>query len=661
MVETPTRTRLKGAVDKPVQLEHFDNVYTMQRRDFLNGLAFLTPGLAWGQGAAAGSTYPPALTGLRGSDPQAMDAAHALAWSGDTGGTPMSDAGATWDLVVVGAGISGLSTAYYYRQRVKPDARILLLDNHDDFGGHARRNEFTVDGRSVLSYGGTQSFDSPQDYSPQARALLTDLGIDMLALRRAYDLEFFRHHALSMGVYYDAATFGRAALIPSSPPTLRPPQYYSRHYVPGLVVPPAFAARWHTAPLAAAQQAQLRQVLANAPPGRGKPGLRQSDVTEAQTYLAFLRTTYRMTDPALLALLSMTSAEDAALGGYGVSMEVAVEGGMLGLGSPAQRQRWFEAGADDGVAEAPPENGDDEDMDGYLFHFPDGGATLARLLVHRLVPGVAAVSGAANSVGARFDYAQLDRPDRQPVNIRLSSTALRVANTADQVQVQYLQHGQLHQTRARHVVMAGWSAVTAHVVQGLPPAQKEAMRANVKMPMVYAQVVLRRWSALQKAGVAVAYAPGAPFQYCQMDFPVHMGRYTPPVSPNDPACLLMIRVPGPLMDKAEPADLFRAGRAELLGQDFAYYEQAVLTQLQGMYGQHGLDTQRDVAAITVNRWGHGFVWEGATYQGQPAHTSAARRLGNIIMAGADSQGHAYMDAAIDAAWRAVHELAGKPA
>lgn len=626
----------------------------MQRRDFLNGFACLGLGSALAQTPLSGDApYPPALTGLRGSHPGAMDAAHALAWAGDSGSGDAVADDTPWDLVVVGAGISGLSAAHYYRERLHANARILILDNHDDFGGHARRNEFMVDGRTVLSYGGTQSFDTPQDYSPQARALLKTLGVDMLALRQAYDLAFFPRHGLGMGLYYDAPTFGRSALLASSPPTLRAPGYYGRHYVPGLLPAAPFATQLQAAPLSAAQRAQLQQVLSNTPAG----GLRRHQVRDAESYVDFLRATYGITDPALQALLSMAMTEDSALGGYAVSMEAAGYGGLLGLGTMAQRRQWLGVQGDDSVADAAPENDDGEDLDGYFFHFPDGGATLARLLLQRLVPAVAQFSGAAQCLGARFDYSQLDRPQQQRVNLRLNSTALSVANQGQGVQVRYLRQGQVHTARARHAIMAGWSAVSAHVVQGLPGAQKAAMRANIKMPIVYAQVVLRRWHALRKAGIAVAYAPGAPFQFCQMDFPVRMGPYAPPAGPDEPACLLMVRIPGPLLEKAAPPDIFRAGRAELLGHDFAWYEQAVVAQLQGMYGVHGFDAQRDVAALTVNRWGHGFVWDEAQYQGQSAHTRAAQRLGHIAMAGADSQGHAYMDAAIDAAWRAVSELA----
>jgi spermidine dehydrogenase len=135
-----------------------------------------------------------------------------------------------------------------------------------------------------------------------------------------------------------------------------------------------------------------------------------------------------------------------------------------------------------------------------------------------------------------------------------------------------------------------------------------------------------------------------------------MGGYRPPRGPNDPAVLLMVRVPAPLLDAESPEQQIRAGRAELLATDFSQYEEQVLRQLQAMYGPYGLNSREDVAALTINRWGHGFVWDEALYNGEPAHLLASRPVGHIHMAGADSKGRAYLDAAIDAAWHAVHAV-----
>src|ERR1700722_10415269 len=120
----------------------------IDRRDFLNGVAITTAAISLaGAGAANASVplpqdqpgyYPPELHGLRGSHPGSFETAHSLRdgtfWK--TAKKP-EDAKIVYDLVVVGAGISGLSAAYFFR-KAKPNARILILDNHDDFGGHAK-------------------------------------------------------------------------------------------------------------------------------------------------------------------------------------------------------------------------------------------------------------------------------------------------------------------------------------------------------------------------------------------------------------------------------------------------------------------------------------------------------------------------------------------
>ena len=163
------------------------------RRDFIDGVA-ATVAVALAHGplsalerAAAGARqpkqdvpgyYPPALTGLRGSGRGSFETAHALR-DGDfwkTAGKPEGGA-EEYDLVVVGGGTSGLAAAYFFLKRA-PSARILILDNHDDFGGHAQRNEFRPSGRLLLGNGGSASIESPFAYSAVARGLMTELGVE---------------------------------------------------------------------------------------------------------------------------------------------------------------------------------------------------------------------------------------------------------------------------------------------------------------------------------------------------------------------------------------------------------------------------------------------------------------------------------------------------
>src|SRR5262249_16809925 len=101
----------------------------------------------------AAGYYPPALSGMRGSQPGSFEDAHALR-DGRQVGSP-TEIGESYDLVVVGGGISGLSAAHFFRARTSPASRVPILDNHDDFGGHARRNEFQLGGRLQLLNGGT--------------------------------------------------------------------------------------------------------------------------------------------------------------------------------------------------------------------------------------------------------------------------------------------------------------------------------------------------------------------------------------------------------------------------------------------------------------------------------------------------------------------------
>lgn len=627
------------------------------RRDFLGGIAWLGAGsIGWpleamAQAEHSTAPYPPALTGLRGSHPGAFEAAHLRAWSGPQDHGLLAEPAQSYDLVVVGAGISGLAAAHFYRQSVQRDARILILDNHDDFGGHAKRNEFQVGSTRLLSYGGTQSIESPSDYSAVALGLLKDLGIDLKRLRAGYDLNFFKRYGLSQGVFYDQASFGRAALLKSGLPTRQSAASYARNNVPGLIKAPEFVQQVDAAPLTRAQRAKLREVLDAGPKAlaffKGKKGRER---LESLSYVQYLDQVFGIKDPALIALLSMPLAEDFALGGSALPLSSALSGGLLGFPATLLREM---AGDEDGGSEEDEEDGDESE--GYVYHFPDGGATIARLLVQRLVPTVARCDSPEQCLSARFDYDQLDRAEHA-VQVRLSSLAVRVANTDKGTQVNYLRQGKHLQAHARHTVMAGWHMMGAHIITGLPERQKAAMRANLKMPLVYVQVALRQWKPLQSSGVAAAYCPGAYFQFVQMDFPVNMGRYQPARTPDAPTTLLLIRMPCPVQGEGSTEDLLRQGRAELLGVPFEHYESQVRAQLSAMYGPFGFDAAHDIAVITVNRWPHGYVYEGAMYDGEPAHLLARKRLGNIAMANADSAGSAYTNAAIDMAWRAVQEL-----
>src|SRR6202035_4161972 len=199
------------------------------RRDFLNGVAIGTGATLLGGSIGAEHLlaaaafdefapekvpdyYPPARMGIRGNHDGSFTFAHRM-----RDGESVSSLGdavntsETYDLVIVGGGISGLAAAYRFRQKTGRNAKILILDNHDDFGGHAKRNEFQAGGRMVLSYGGTQSIESPWKYSDVAKALIQDIGVHVEKFERAYDRKLYS--TMGTAAFFDKETFGEDRLV----------------------------------------------------------------------------------------------------------------------------------------------------------------------------------------------------------------------------------------------------------------------------------------------------------------------------------------------------------------------------------------------------------------------------------------------------------------
>jgi spermidine dehydrogenase len=105
-------------------------------------------------------------------------------------------------------------------------------------------------------------------------------------------------------------------------------------------------------------------------------------------------------------------------------------------------------------------------------------------------------------------------------------------------------------------------------------------------------------------------------------------------------------------------DQARAGRAELLATSFEHFERAIRDQMNRMLKDGGFDSARDIAAITVNRWPHGYSYESDSSlpPEKRANVIGRQRFGRITIANADAGASAYTDSAIDQAHRAVQEL-----
>jgi spermidine dehydrogenase len=306
-----------------------------------------------------------------------------------------------------------------------------------------------------------------------------------------------------------------------------------------------------------------------------------------------------------------------------------------------------------------------EEAENYFFHFPDGNATIARLLVRSLIPKALPGSSATDIVTSRADYSQLDRVD-SPVRIRLNSTAVRVshignAESAREVEVAYSTAGKTYSVRANHCVLACWHVVIPYICTELPAQQKSALEAAAKVPLLYTNVALKNWESFHKVGTEYIYAPGSYHTNVALDIPVSIGGYECSKKPDEPIVVHMVRTP---CSPGQPSVVqHRLGRMELFTTPFEQIERNIRDQMARMLGPGGFDPARDISAITVNRWPHGYayeynsLWDKFWLEGGETPCERARKpFGRIAIANADAAAYAYTDAAIDEAYRAVHEL-----
>jgi spermidine dehydrogenase len=596
------------------------------RRDFLSGVLLAGTALATGATASEhGADYPPALTGSRGSHVGSFEAAHALALQHKQfpNAAPMVDA--EYDLVVVGAGISGLAAAFFYQQK-NPGARMLLLDNHDDFGGHAKRNEFTVAGAHLIGYGGSQSIDGPAHYSAVATGLLKALDIDTQRFYTAFDAKLYGNLGLSRGIAFTAGPFTRNQIVP--------------HDMMNADLTREVIA---TLPLTPQGRDDLGRLYSATDFLPGQSIAARLATLRGTSYLNYLQRTVGVGAEVTTLLKNVPN------GFWGLNYDALSALEAYRLGQPGFTGLPFSA-----VDNPYP---DDEP---YIFHFPDGNASVARALVRRLIPTVAPGTTMTDLVTARFDYARLDEV-AAPVRIRRNSTALHVAPGSAGCDVIYARGGALERVRGRHCVLACNNNMIPYLLPSVPDEQRAALAEAVRTPLVYTNVVLNNWRSFVAAGIHQVYCPTGYYPFVMLDFPVSLGSYHFSKTPDDPIVVHMSRAPVP-GDGRAPVDQFRAGRYELLGASFEDIERATRAQLAEMLGSHGFDPARDIGAITINRWPHGYARELNELFDPPPNVEtpfwerARRPVDGVTIACSDSQGKAYVNSAIDAAHRAVNEL-----
>ncbi len=616
------------------------------RRDFINGMlvslgSTMIPPLALFKDPKLlfeDDVNPPRITGLRGNHPGSFEVAHALACEGKTDwGAVQEDDDPSYDLVVVGAGISGLAAARFFQQHHGTGKRILVLDNHANFGGIAQRNEFVLNGTLHINYGGSQSME-PDGFSRKTRALLKDLGVNLDRFQQAYDFDFFKRHRLRPVTFFHHARYGRDHLANNA-------IYDLSGLMPGLKTGAIFSKDDITGmPLTDAAKKQLLAVMQHSGDALKKiPASERRRYIRKTPYFAFLKEHLSVDDPQVLHLLRYIPVDDWGMGSDVQTVLEAIESGAPGYDAMG----WSDEG----------------DETPYIHHFPDGNASIARLLVRKLVPTVAPGSDMEDIVLAPFDYGCLDKPESH-VRIRLNSTVVQVRHDgpfkeAKEVLVTYVNRGQARRVRAKNVILACQGRIIPDVMSELPSGQKAALKKLLRMPLVYSTILLDNWHALATRGIGAAMCPGNLHHIVLPDYPVALGGYPKQRTPDQPMALTMVYVP--LSDRYGTAPLmqFRVGRYTLLNKSFDDFEQEIKQHLGAMLGPAGFDPDKNIKAITVNRWPHGYSYEGCALHDPAidAHVAGRKPFGRIAIAGADAESRSYIDAAIDQAWRAVRELA----
>lgn len=646
---------------------------SITRRDFLNGSAIAIAGVGTGlltacqkqskpMNTAVASTtastatpdlskqkftnYPPAYDKLRGNHDGSFEVAHKIAWKGEKIDVANETAIADYDLVIVGAGLSGLASAYWYQQQFK-DAKILLLENHDDFGGHAKRNEFyaNVDGKEIfrISYGGTESIESPKTgYSEVGKKLLVALGIDVDKFEQFYDQKFFEKLGMQSGMFYNKATFGENKVIAGEVDSDNAKELFAN------------------APMSDTDKQALIELYSEP-----KDYLAPMPQDKREDYLATISYDKFLIDHVKLPKTAKLFLEDICLEYWGFPIDALSAIDAFYEGYPGLDNLGLEA--------------DDSKSEPYIYHFPDGNASIARLLVKKLIPNVVTNPEHSKNMSAmeaivldKFDYKELDKPD-QNVQIRLNSTVVQVKNlpqntdnqsgktTLHNVMIGYQTGDKIYRVNAKHTVLACNAHLIPYICDELPAQQKKDMLKNVRVPMIYGKVLVKNWYAFKKLGVRHLYAPKAPYCLVMLDYPVSMGGYEYPKSPDEPVIVHMVRIAVPYGTGNTLREACRQGRGELYGKSYEQLESQMLSQLRDIFELAGETLDDKILAVTINRWGHGYSYEQNILWDNEIEVerilkSVKQPKENVHIASGDADWQPYTQGAFDQAWRAVGEI-----
>ena len=364
-----------------------------------------------------------------------------------------------------------------------------------------------------------------------------------------------------------------------------------------------------------------------------------------------MQNTLNVDDPHVLHIARHTSVDYTEGGTDALSLYDVLASGPLG-GDPMVAWK-------DTLGEGAYQNYINKDKgtygtdDPFIQHFPDGNATIARLLVKKMIPNVGPGQNVEDVILSRFDYDQLDKPGNA-TRLRLNSTVVNVkhigsTNNAREVTVNYIKDNQSYTVKAKGVVLACYNMIIPYIVPNLPEDQFAALKKLTKVPLQYSTIGLRHWRPMKELGLGMVMSPGNLHTAVNMDFPVSVGDYQYTKSPDHPCVLHMRSAPRGDTVGAPLRQQFAEARYNMLAMSFEDYEQEIREHLTGMFPSELFDFDRDVESIIVNRWAHGYS------HGDPGDVGRAP-FGRITIANSDANDTSLANNAIMQAYRAVQEL-----
>ena len=632
------------------------------RREFLNGVSMVVgsavalpagfDAVGRSQEVArevAADNYPPVRVGMRGAHPGIHQAPHA-ARDGGTWETA-ENTGETYDLIVVGGGLSGLAAAYFFRKKTSPSARILIIDPHDDFGGHAKRNEFVHGGRVLMATGGTNYMVRPSTFPAAAREMLRDIGVELNHAGKAHK-GLYESLGLRLGVFFDKETFGSDRLVVGG--SLRPPTA-------------EFIAK---TPLPEHVRSDLLRLWLE---GRDYlPGLSEKEKIrklEKMSYRNYLLDVVKVHPDVLPYVWGVWClGADCASAWFAFYRRSP---GFQGLGLTPL-----------------PDSPDDPAIYAEGVNFVAGQSDVARLIVRSLIPDALPAGSMASVQLQRTNYARLDEP-RSPVRIRLNSAAVRVRHVGDrptgrfmpdvrETEVTYVRDGKAYRVRAQGCVLACDNAMIPYLCPEMPAKQKEALAMAVRSVNFWINVLVGDWKAFTRLGVSSVASPRTFFGNLSLGAPMSAGAYTPPRTPEE---AILVQLGGtssgilanepmvrgfrggtPMPTGLPVRDQFRALRMALYETTFETFERHIREHMARVLSPGGFDPARDIKAIVVNRYPHGFAMGGNSLfdpdwaEGEAPWVVGRKPFGRITIANSDAAGIDLTQAAYHEAHRAVDEL-----